>query len=213
MFTGLVEDTGAIVSVAPRGNGKVLSIRTAMPLSEVAIGDSIAVNGACLTVETTSGDVFTVVAGKETLQLTTLSGAAPGVRVHLERALRLGDRLGGHLVQGHVDGMGTVRSSEEVRESWVLWIEAPAELARYVAAKGSICVDGVSLTVNEVDGCSFRVNIVPHTARVTRMAGLRPGDRVNLEVDVVAKYVERLLGGFTPGGLTLDKLKANGFAP
>jgi riboflavin synthase len=195
VFTGLVEDTGSIASVAARDGGKILSIRTKIPLSEVAIGDSISVDGACLTAETLRGDVFTVVAGRETLARTTLGDARVGRKVHLERALRMGDRLGGHLVQGHVDGVGTVRSSSVQGESQVVWVDVPAELARYIAEKGSVCVDGVSLTVNEVARASFRVNLIPHTTKVTHLGDIRAGKKVNVEVDVLAKYVERLLSG------------------
>lgn len=213
MFTGLVEDTGSIDAIAQRGSGRELAIRTAIPMDEVAIGDSIAVDGVCLTVETKQAGRFVAVAGRETLTRTTLADAHVGRRVHLERALRVGDRLGGHLVQGHVDGVGRVVRAEPASESFVLWIEVPGELARYVAPKGSVCLDGVSLTVNEVDGARFRVNIVPHTAQVTRIAGLRPGDSLNVEVDVIAKYVERLLGGYQRPGLTLETLQKNGFVP
>jgi len=214
MFTGLVEDVGTITTREPRGAGVALWIRTSMPLDEVEVGDSIAVDGACLTVESTAADLFVATAAQETLAHTTLASCRPGRAVHLERAMVLGGRLGGHLVQGHVDGVGTVRRSTRARESWVLWIELPAGLTRYVAAKGSICVDGVSLTVNELDGCLFRVNSVPHTAQVTRLAGLQPGDRVNIEVDVLAKYVERLLtdvGSSEGGGLSLETLARSGF--
>lgn len=213
MFTGLIEDTGSVVSLAPRQGGKVVRIRTALPLGEVALGDSIACNGVCLTVEATQGDTFTATAGRETLSLTTWADVQVGARVHLERALALGDRLGGHLVQGHVDCVATVTSCDLRGESWVIWIDAPPEHARYIAAKGSITVDGVSLTVNEVDGTRFRVNIVPHTAQVTRMASYGTGTRVNLETDVLAKYVERLLSRTEEGmGLSLDTLIRNGFA-
>lgn len=214
MFTGLIEDVGSIAWVRPQGNGQVLGIRTVIPLSEVAIGDSIAVDGVCLTAEGFDGDVFRAVAGRETLARSTLFGARAGRRVHLERALALGGRLGGHLVQGHVDGQGEVVRSVDERESWVLWIRLPADLARYVAAKGSLCVDGVSLTVNELDGLMVRLNVVPHTAQVTRLGSMRPGARVNLEVDILAKYVERLLSGASPttaGGLTSDMLRRYGY--
>jgi len=212
MFTGLVEDTGTVTALSPRGDGVVLTIRTAIPMAEVDVGASIAVNGVCLTAESFTAETFTATAGKETLRLTTTRDLRIGSRVHLERALRVGDRLGGHLVQGHVDGMGTVVSVERQAESWVLWVELPADLSRYVAAKGSVCIDGVSLTVNEVSGHRFRVNIVPHTSDVTAITGHAPGERVNIEVDILAKYVERLLGAQSDSGVTLDFLKRNGFA-
>jgi len=215
MFTGLVEDVGTIVSVQPRGRGRALVIRTALPLSDVAIGDSIAVDGVCLTAEAIDADTFDAVAGRETLSRSTLIDARPGRRVHLERALALGDRLGGHLVQGHVDGLGRVRRVSDQQESWVVWIEVPAELRRYVANKGSITIDGVSLTVNELGDGAMRLNVVPHTARATRLGTLRPGDPVNLEVDVLAKYVERLLGAAGRGpaheGLTPELLRTYGY--
>lgn len=213
MFTGLVEDTGEIAAVRPDRGGVELKIRTRIPLAEVAVGDSIAVDGVCLTVESRSGDVFVATAARETLALTTLGALGAGSAVHLERALAVGDRLGGHIVQGHVDCTGVVVESRDAAESWVLWIDVPATHARYVAAKGSICVDGVSLTVNEVVGTRFRVNLVPHTTAVTKMGALRVGDHVNVEVDVLAKYVERLLGADGSGkGLTLESLVRNGFA-
>lgn len=211
MFTGLVEDTGAVVRVSPEGRGRRLAFRTAIPLVEVAIGDSIAVNGVCLTVESWRGDVWEAVAGQETLALTTLGGLGIGDRVHLERALRLGDRVGGHLVAGHVDGVGRVISSAASAESWILWLDVGADLARYVATKGSICLDGVSLTVNEVHGERVRLNLVPHTAAVTRLGALRAGDAVNIEVDLIARYVERLLQRDGSSGLSMETLQRNGF--
>jgi riboflavin synthase len=209
MFTGLVEDTGVVSAIGTRQGGRVLSIRSVLPLAEVAIGDSIAVDGVCLTVETRGGDVFTAIAGQETLAKTTLSGAVVGRRVHLERALAVGDRLGGHLVQGHVDGVGRVVSAVQSGESLVAWFSPPAALARYIAVKGSICIDGVSLTVNELAGDDFRVNLVPHTTSVTHLADLRAGTRVNLETDVLAKYVERLLA--RGGGLDPETLRRWGY--
>ncbi len=206
MFTGLVEDVGEIVGVSPQGDGLRLRLRTAIPLSEVAVGDSIAVDGACLTAERCVGDVFEVVAGRETLDRTTLRAARLGRRVHLERALRLGDRLGGHLVQGHVDGTGRVTRSFQASESWVLWIDV-GPLARYVVPKGSITIDGVSLTVNEVQGDTVRLNLIPHTVAVTRLGGLRVGDEVNLEADLIARYVERLLGGHVGDSELLSRLQ------
>jgi riboflavin synthase len=202
--------------VRPQGNGRVLGIRTAIPLHDVKEGDSIATDGVCLTAEGFDGDVFHAVAGRETLERSTLASVRPGRRVHLERALALGDRLGGHLVQGHVDGQGEILRSYDDRESWILWVRIPREIHRYVASKGSLCIDGVSLTVNEIHGEDARLNIVPHTARVTRLGGLRPGDQVNLEVDILAKYVERLLGGGSgtpPGGITPELLRRYGYQP
>jgi len=213
VFTGLVEDLGEVVAVTPRGSGVQIAIRTSIPLSEVSIGDSIATDGACLTAETIQGDVFTAVAASETMALTTLKGITAGRKVHLERAMTMGGRLGGHLVQGHVDGVGVVVRAEQAAESRVLWIELPASLSRYVAAKGSICVDGVSMTVNEIEGHRFRINAVPHTQGVTKLGSMSTNDRVNVEVDILAKYVERLLGGArADGGVTLEMLQQYGFA-
>lgn len=211
MFTGIVEDLGTIAHVSPRGNGLELAIRTRIPLAEVKIGDSIATDGVCLTAERCVDSLFYATAAAETLASSTLGDARIGRVVHLERAMQLGGRLDGHLVQGHVDGVGKVRSARQERETWVFWIDAPREISRYIAGKGSICIDGVSLTVNEVDGAAFRVNVVPHTAQVTRFATFTAGQRVNLEVDVIAKYVERLLGTPNSGGLTLDTLQKYGF--
>ncbi len=210
MFTGLIEDVGEITAVSPRESGRVLTIRTAIPLGEVKIGDSIAVDGVCLTAESFASDRFTAVAGRETLGRSTLAHARAGRKVHLERAMQLGGRLGGHLVQGHVDGVGTIRRSYDAGESWILWVDVPAGIGKYIAEKGSLCVDGVSLTVNEIVASSARLNLVPHTAKMTRLGGTRPGDAVNLEVDIIAKYVERLLGG-GGGGLDVDSLRKWGY--
>jgi riboflavin synthase len=212
MFTGLVEDLGKVTRTRPRGNGVELTIQTALPIQELAIGDSIAVNGVCLTAERFEDASFIVTAGLETMKKTSLAAVSVGSGVHLERALRVGDRLGGHFVQGHVDGVGEVVSIEEQRESWVIWISVPDHLARYIASKGSICIDGVSLTVNEVQGTRCRVNIVPHTIEVTNMGRLVAGGLVNIEVDILAKYVERMVvGTSTNGALSLEDLKKSGF--
>jgi len=198
VFSGIVADLGTVTAATPRGNGRTFEIRTGFPVGGaggIALGDSIAVMGVCLTAEALSPpDQFTVALGKETLDCTTLGDIEPGDAVHLERALAVGDRLDGHLVSGHVDGVGHVRESQEQKESHVLWIEAPDELARYIAMKGSITVDGVSMTVNEVTGSLFRVNIIPFTAEHTTLARHAPGERVNLEVDLIARYMERMLG-------------------
>ncbi|MCO4744409.1 MAG: riboflavin synthase [Proteobacteria bacterium] len=214
MFTGLVEDVGTIASVLARGGGKELLIRCPkLPLSECALGDSIAVDGACLTVDRFEGaNGFVAIAGRETIERTSLADARPGRQVHLERAMQLGGRLGGHLVQGHVDGVGRITRIQDQQETWVLWVEMPEDLGRYVASKGSITIDGVSLTVNEIEGRMARVNIVPHTRRVTHLGRKRPGGSVNLEVDVLAKYVERLLNAPESGkGTLLSTLARSGF--
>ena len=204
MFTGLVEDTGSIAGSSPEGGGRRLRLRTAIPLADVAIGDSIACNGVCLTVERTAGDIFEVVAGRETLAVTTVGGWKTGDAIHMERALAAGQRLGGHLVQGHVDGVGRVVRSEAAGESWIVWVDATDALARYIASKGSICIDGVSLTVNSVNdldvGCEFSINLIPHTINNTALHRLAPGIRVNLEIDVIARYVERMLSLGTQAG-------------
>lgn len=214
MFTGLVEDIGTIAAVRPRGAGRVLEVRTSIDLSEVRVGDSVAVDGVCLTVEQLGAQHFSVTAARETVEHSTVGGFRAGRRVHLERALQLGGRLDGHLVQGHVDALGTVARSTSDRESLVLWIEVPTSVCRYVAPKGSVTIDGVSLTVNELEGCRFRVNLVPHTAARTHLVGLRPGDRVNLETDLLARYLERLLDARpASGGDLLDTLRRSGFVP
>ena len=193
MFTGLVESVGKVVSREELGHGALLWIETSLPLGEVALGDSIACDGVCLTVEELAGERFRVTAGVETMECTTLGALAVGSPLHLERAMAVGDRFGGHMVSGHVDGVGTVISSEQVEESRVVWLEVPEELARYVAVKGSVTVDGVSLTVNEVEGARFRVNLIPHTIANTHMGEYVAGSRYNVEVDLVARYVERLI--------------------
>lgn len=192
MFSGIVAALGRIVDVSPRETGKRLTIEAArLGLSDVAIGDSIAVNGVCLTVVTLDSEHFTIDVSLETLRCTV--GLDSLGEVNLEKALRLADRLGGHLVSGHVDGVGEVVSFDPVGECRELVVRAPDELARYIARKGSITVDGVSLTVNRVDGGAFSINLIPHTLEATTLKRLSPGARVNLEVDLIARYVERML--------------------
>lgn len=198
MFTGIIEGVGAVASVEPRGGDARLRIATGtLPFEGVRLGESIAVNGVCLTVVAFDAASFEADASTETLALTTLGGLAPGAPVNLERAMRPDDRLGGHLVSGHVDGIGAVVSVHEDARAQRWRFSAPASLLRYVAKKGSICVDGVSLTVNEVDADGFEVALVPHTVSHTAFASTRVGDAVNLEIDLVARYVERLLAGRT----------------
>jgi riboflavin synthase len=192
MFTGLVESLGEVKDVRADGDGRHLVV--AAPLAAaLAIGESVAVNGACLTVVTRAGETFHVQAGPETLRRTNLGDLRPGDRVNLERSLRLSDRLGGHLVQGHVDGVGAVAARERQGDWETIWFSCPPPLARQMVPKGSIAVDGVSLTVVEVDDERFTVSLIPETLGRTTLGSRRPGDRVNLEVDVLAKYVERLL--------------------
>ncbi|MEI2773536.1 MAG: riboflavin synthase [Candidatus Competibacter sp.] len=216
MFTGIIAAVGTITALQPRSGDVRLRITAGkLDLSDVQLGDSIAVSGVCLTAVELPGDGFWADASRETLECTILGGAAPGMKVNLEKALTPTTRLGGHLVSGHVDGIGTVTEWRLDGRSWRLRIQAPDALARYIAAKGSICVDGVSLTINRVDGAAFELNIVPHTLAETTLADFKTGRRVNLEVDLIARYLERLLLGdraAQPGGvLTEALLREHGF--
>jgi riboflavin synthase len=193
MFTGIVSAVGCVLEASPSPGGVRLRIEAAgLALEDVAIGDSIAVNGACLTVVSLDDRTFEVDLSRETLAC--IAALEAGAHVNLEKALRLSDRLGGHLVSGHVDGVGTVLGTAPAGDNRVLEIEIPEPLARYVARKGSVAVNGVSLTVNEVSGSTFAVNLIPHTLASTNLAALEPGARVNIEIDLVARYVERLHG-------------------
>ena len=191
MFTGLVADLGRVDAVDADGDGVTLSVRTRLA-AEIAEGDSVAVNGVCLTATAVDDGSFQAEVMRETLRRSSLAEVAAGADVNLELALRASDRLGGHIVQGHVDGLGAVRAVEEDGFARVVTIEAPAELLRYVVEKGSIAVNGVSLTVVEVSGDAFSVSLIPETLERTTLGAAAPGAPVNLEVDVVAKYVERL---------------------
>jgi len=213
MFTGIVQTTGTIVRIDPRGGDLRLRIRCPdRDFGSAARGDSIAVNGVCLTAVSVDETGFVADVSRETMGLTTLGAAKPGSRVNLEKALTLATPLGGHLVTGHVDGIGEVLDRTEEARSVRFVLATPDDLARYVARKGSVCVDGVSLTVNAVDGNRFEVNIVPHTLEVTNLDEWLRGRQVNLEVDIVARYLERLLGEGAPAGLTFEKIKEAGFA-
>ncbi|MGH8260149.1 MAG: riboflavin synthase [Steroidobacteraceae bacterium] len=197
MFTGIVQDVGRIAALEPRGGDTRLRIAVErLDLGRIAEGDSICVQGCCVTALAVQASARTFEAdlSRETLSLTTLAELRPGSLVNLEPALRAGDPLGGHLVSGHVDGIAQVVSRAEDARSLRLTLEAPAALARYIARKGSVSLDGVSLTVNDVDGARFGVNLIPHTQAVTTLGPLDAGSRVNLEIDTVARYVERLLG-------------------
>jgi riboflavin synthase len=204
MFTGIVAAVGSIKSVKPQGGGLEAGVRLeidagGLPLADVALGDSISINGACMTVVEKTNSSFAVDVSRESLNRT--AGLDQPGEVNLEKALTLAERLGGHLVSGHVDGLGAVHSFEPVDESYKLVIDAPQELAKYLAYKGSVVVNGVSLTVNnvedlEVDGrkvCRFSINLIPHTIAVTTLKHLHAGARVNLEIDLIARYVERML--------------------
>lgn len=193
MFSGIIADIGTIIRAEDRSGGLRLSVATrALGMGDVQLGDSIAVNGVCLTVVEKNGNAFTVDVSRETLNC-TVGLEQQGARVNLEKALCLADRLGGHLVSGHVDGVGEVVAFTNLGESWKLSVRAPQSLAKYVAVKGSITINGVSLTVNEVDGAVFSVNLIPHTLAVTTLNDLCAGVKVNLEIDLIARYVERML--------------------
>ncbi|NUW31279.1 riboflavin synthase [Nonomuraea sp. SMC257] len=194
MFTGIIEEKGEVAALVQAGGSARLSVRGPLVTSDASHGDSIAVNGVCLTVVEVDGDVFTVDVMRESLDRTSLGGLEEGAAVNLERAVRADQRLGGHIVQGHVDGTATLLSRDPGERWDDLRFSLPEPLARYVAEKGSIAIDGISLTVTTVDDDSFGVSLIPTTLKLTTMGELRVGDLVNLEVDVIAKYVERLVG-------------------
>ena len=218
MFTGIIESIGKIAKMEKRGGDVRLHIATGkLDLSDVALGDSIAVNGVCLTAVVLPGDGFVADVSNETLSLTSLGQLSTGSPVNLEKALTMSTRLGGHLVSGHVDGLGEVVAKSEDARSIRFTVKAPDDLAKYIAHKGSITVDGTSLTVNAVSGAEFELNIVPHTAQETIMSEYEVGRKVNLEVDLVARYLERLLLGdkaadaHADGGLNMQMLMEAGF--
>lgn len=192
MFSGIIASTGKIVRLDPREMGVSLVIDAGtLDLSDVSVGDSIACSGVCLTVIARENNCFSVDVSRETLDCTV--GLEGQGELNLEKALRLSDRLGGHLVSGHVDGVGEVVRFEPIGESHELVIRAPQALAKYIARKGSVCVDGVSLTTNAVNGAEFSINLIPHTVEMTTLKRLKSGSHVNLEVDLIARYVERML--------------------
>jgi len=218
MFTGLVEEVGTVKEVRPAGNAIHLTIGSSVVLEGVALGDSIACNGICLTVTHFNANSFTVDAVPETMRKTTLHELKAGAPINLERAMAMGQRFGGHIVSGHVDGVGRIVSIGEEDIAKVVRIAAPPEVLRYVVEKGSITIDGVSLTVMDVDSDSFRVTVIPHTWQITVLRHRRVGSQVNLECDIIGKYVEKLLGPHLPGqtrgksSVSLDFLRQNGFA-
>jgi len=217
MFTGIVEEIGLVERIsAGSGGGKSLSIKSSFDPESIKLGDSIAVNGVCLTVVKHDGGRFSVDAGPETVALTTTGGLAAGQRVNLERAMAVGDRIGGHLVQGHVDGVGRIRKVTQRENAYDIDIEADSSLLGLVAPRGSITVDGISLTVTGVSPKGFSISIIPHTWQVTTLGQKKVSDPVNLEMDVIARYVDRILAArglstASKPGLTEAQLRAKGF--
>jgi len=219
MFTGIIEAIGSVSQMQDKGGDLRLTLDVGkLDMNDVALGDSIAVNGVCLTVIEMTGSSFAADVSAETLRLTSLGKLATGSPVNLEKALTLQTRLGGHMVSGHVDALGKILERRDDARSVWFKVEAPANLAKYIVHKGSITVDGTSLTVNAVDGNEFELNIVPHTAQETIMSGYQPGTEINLEVDIIGRYLERLLlgekaaeKGVTGNGVDMELLQKAGF--
>lgn len=212
MFTGMIERTGTLAAREAAPGGTRIEVAVNPPIDDLRGGESVAVNGVCLTAEPGSRpDRLVFFVSAETINRSTLGAAARGTRVNLERALAVGDRLGGHLVLGHVDGIGTVRRFERRGEAWHLECSYPRDLAPLIALKGSIAIDGISLTVAALAEDAFSVAVIPHTAAETNLSAAAPGTRVNLEADVLARYVERMMESQEKTGLTLDKLREAGF--
>jgi riboflavin synthase len=215
MFTGLIEDLGTVRELRKGSDSARLSVATAIPMDELELGASIAVNGICLTVTNFGGGSFTADVSPETLGRSNLGALLPGSRVNLERALRLGDRLGGHWVSGHVDAVGTLEQAQRDGNAWRLTFRLPTEVNRYVVEKGSVAIDGISLTVNSVGDETFSVAIIPHTLALTTLKEAKVGARVNIETDILGKYVERLLGrsprGESRAPVDLEFLAKHGF--
>lgn len=216
MFTGIIEAVGTLRKLERKGDDIRLTVASGkLDLTDVRLGDSIATNGVCLTVVQQLADGYVADVSAETVSLTGFASYKVGTKVNLEKAVTPTTRLGGHLVSGHVDGIASVEQRLVRGQAIEFWLAAPAELARYIAHKGSITIDGVSLTVNEVDGCRFRLTIVPHTAGETTLIDLKAGDKVNIEVDLIARYLERLIHfdnkNTQGGGVTMEMLARAGF--
>jgi riboflavin synthase len=213
MFTGIIQEIGVVAGVVRRAGGIVLSVRAPGSAKELKVDDSVAVNGVCQTVVRCGGDTFEVEAVEETLRKTTLGSLNHGAMVNLELALRVGDRLGGHLVQGHVDCVGEIVAVEKRPMSWMVMVGFPEAFSRYLIPVGSIAVDGISLTVAAVENGRFTVSVIPHTLEKTTLADVAAGRNVNLEFDLVGKYIERLTAGRPGGGgaITVEKLSGWGF--
>jgi riboflavin synthase len=215
MFTGIIEALGTIRGIQPAGQGRRLTVEAGFPLEKTAIGDSIAVNGACLTAVRITGSRFEADVSPETLSKTSFGGIRIGDRVNLERALRLSDRLNGHLVSGHVDGVGTLQSKTRAGNAVLITIAVPQTLSRYMIRKGSVAVDGISLTINDCGSGFFEISVIPHTAAITTIGFRNPGDQVNIETDMIGKYIERLMHTeperAEQGGIDLQFLAKTGF--
>ena len=214
MFTGIIEEVGQVDGINVAGEKRRLTISCLKLLPEIRIGDSVSVSGVCLTAVEISGNSFAADLAQETWARTSLFRLRPGALVNLELPMRANGRFDGHIVQGHVDGTGTVISLAPVPEGndYVLTINVPSELTRYIVAKGSLSIEGISLTVAAIKGVEVRIAVIPHTAEVTNLKSINPGDPVNLEVDVIAKYVEKMMGGKKPeSSITLEKLVRAGF--
>jgi len=212
MFTGIVEELGSVKALRRDAGAARLTIAASTVLGGTALGDSIAVNGVCLTVVDLTKNEFSADVAVETLKVTNLGDLKINAKVNLERALQLSARIGGHLVSGHVDGIGRIREKRDEGNGWRIFIDAPETILRYVIKKGSIAIDGISLTIADMDRAGFSIAMIPHTAKLTTLGFKSAGDSVNLESDIIGKYVERLLSGRVEGGVSLDLLKMNGFA-
>ena len=210
MFTGLIEEMGTVKSLAKATVGRLVVASTKVA-GGVEVGDSVAINGACLTVTSVAAGELTFDAVPETLSRTTFADLRPGDKVNLESSLKAGEPIGGHFVQGHVDGVGTIQSSRSLGESQVIRINAPADVLKYVVEKGSIAVEGISLTVASCDSVGFAIAVIPHTLDATTLHLKRAGDRVNLEADILGKYVEKMLGRLASSGVTEEILRDAGF--
>ncbi len=211
MFTGIVEEMGRVKALRREAGAARLTIAASTVLEGTALGDSICVNGVCLTVVDMSKSEFSADVAVETLKVTNLGELKVSAKVNLERALQLSARIGGHLVTGHVDAVGRIRERREEGNGWRIFIDAPETASRYIIKKGSVAVDGISLTVADVDKSGFSIAMIPHTAKLTTLGFKSAGDSVNLETDIIGKYVERLLSGRVEGGVSLELLKKTGF--
>lgn len=212
MFTGIIEDKGKILRVDSRGQGKRLTLAIPLGLTDIQLGDSININGACLTVVEMHSQVIGVDLSTETLQRTTFADVKEGDAVNLERALKLSDRLGGHIVTGHIDGIGTIIEQRKEKDFLHVKVRVPLSISKYIVEKGSIALDGTSLTVNECQKDVIQMTLIPYTLQKTILMDKKVGDRVNVETDVLGRYVEKLLDRGSPGGVTLSFLREHGFA-